>query len=74
MIESQQYHAINISVQDEDISTFMDLLSKLLIACKQTGFKKPFNTNERDLIERIAESLNLDKPQECVIDVDKNKL
>ena len=64
MIEIQEVRMLNISIQDNDIDTFLTLIEKLLVACKQTGFKKPFNDEERELIEGISKFLNINKPEE----------
>jgi hypothetical protein len=74
MIQIEQLRALNLQIQDEDIDTFITLLNKLLIASKQTGFKKPFTVKERDLIMRIAENLGLDNPEESKINAEKEQI
>lgn len=69
MIEVQEYHAITLNIEDNDIGTFLSIMKKLLVSCQQAGFKKVFNVAERELIERIGDNLNVEKPQECSINV-----
>lgn len=73
MVEIQQVRMLNLQIQDEEIDTFISLINKLMVASKQTGFKKPFDEWERNLIDNISTQLGLSKPEECNIDVDKNK-
>ncbi|MCK9429246.1 MAG: hypothetical protein M0R17_04530 [Candidatus Omnitrophica bacterium] len=61
MIEIQQTRLLNLQLQDEDIEIFISLVNKLMIATKQTGFKKPFNESQRVLIENIFSQLKLDE-------------
>jgi hypothetical protein len=58
---------LNIQFQDEDIDVFVSLLNKLLVASKQTGFNKPFNTQERILIETMSNNMGLNNPEEIRI-------
>lgn len=67
MMEIQQIRMLNIQFQDEDIDVFVSLLNKLLVASKQTGFNKPFNTQERILIETMSNNMGLNNPEEIRI-------
>jgi hypothetical protein len=60
MINIEKIRLLNMSIEGEDIETFINLLDKLLIASNQTGFKAPFNAEERALIRNLAEELGLD--------------
>lgn len=71
MAEVQQVRMLNLQIQDDEIDTFASLITKLMVASKQTGFKKPFNEWERALIESISEQLGLSKTEECSIDISK---
>lgn len=71
MVEIQQVRMLNLQIQDEEIDTFISLINKLMVASKQTGFKKPFDEWERALIESISEQLGLNKPEEISIDISK---
>lgn len=76
MIDIQYTKIINLTIQDEeDINTFVSLITKLLVASKQTGFKKPFNDSERFLITNIAEMLGLeDKTNDCRINSEREQV
>lgn len=68
MIDIQQVKMLNLQLQDEDIDVFVGLMKKLMVASKQTGFKKPFDSIERSLIENISGKLGLIKPDEINLD------
>ena len=71
MAEVQQVRMLNLQIQDDEIDTFASLITKLMVASKQTGFKKPFNEWERNLIDNISTQLGLSKTEECSIDTSK---
>jgi len=68
MVEAQAARLLVFQVQDEDIETFQSIIKKLMVAVRQPGFKKPFTDDERVTIERIAESMSIEKPDEVKID------
>lgn len=74
MIELNKLRLITIQIQDDDIDIFISLFSKLMVASKQVGFKKPFNEYERNLILNIANQLELDDVEEVKIISEKEQI
>jgi len=72
MIEVERIRTLNVRIQGQDIDNFISIMEKLLVASKQSGFKKPFTVEERATILGVADSLELDKPRE--VNINSNKI
>jgi len=71
MVNVDRVRVLSVQIEDDDIEGFISVISKLLITINQTGFKKTFDKQERSTILNIAEALQIDKPEECIIDTSK---
>jgi len=70
MADIQQMRVLSIQVQDEEVDVLISVIRKILMFSKQSGFKKPFEVYEIELIDNIAEKLGLDL-EKCNIDLSK---
>jgi hypothetical protein len=59
MIEVENIRILNIQIQYEDIENFSNIITKLLKETKAAGFKKTFTDEEKEMIERLAESIGV---------------
>lgn len=73
-MDLQKIKTLNIVFQDEEADIFIQIIKKLQISVHQSGFKKPFAIEERDLIEDIAEYLELESPEEAKIYSEKEQV
>lgn len=71
MIHSDYIETLSLQVEGEDIGNFKSIISKLLVASSQSGFKKPFTVEERKFIEELAESIGVRKPEKNNIHAEK---
>jgi len=71
MIDIQKAKILSVELRDYDADIFIDIMRKLWVATKQAGFIKPFDPEERRVIEEICFHLELEEPEEVRIHTEK---
>ena len=67
MIKIEEINIVNISLEGNDVYLFRNLLIKLNKYSFQTGFKKPFDKEEIELIRELANQFDIDNNEQINI-------